>query len=158
MSKPLPKEEYNKKIWNRAMNWIMGRKDPYMGNMESPEKEKEEALSLHHLYHDEEMEVIEHVQDTKHNPIYKSFFYIYRILAVVCCITLIVLLLYTVSYLPPVGDSGNPAHNEVVDKYVKYRYEIKWLLNYSILRTASSVGLCIPLDFKSYTNQLMQHS
>lgn len=119
MSRPLPKDEYNKKIWNRAMNWIMGRKDPYMGNMESPEKEKEEALSLHHLYHDEEMEVIEHVQDTKHNPIYKSFFYIYRILAVVCCITLIVLLLYTVSYLPPVGDSSNPAHNEVVDKYVK---------------------------------------
>ena len=119
MSRPLPKEEYNKRLWNRAMNWILGKKDPYLGNMETIEKETEEQPNLHHLYREEEMEIIEHVQDTKHNKVYRSFFYIYRVGAVVCCITLIALLLYTVSFLPPVGDKNNPAHNEVVDKYIE---------------------------------------
>lgn len=44
----------------------------------------------------------------------------------------------------------------VMDKYVKYGYEIKWLLSYSVLKPSSSIGMYIsiniPLDIKSYTN------
>lgn len=118
MSRPLPKEEYNKRLFNRAMRWIRGEKDPYLGNMEITTFHNEQE-DLKHLYDEEQQEIIEHVHDVKHNRIYKGFFFFYRVAAVVCCITLIALLLFTVSFLPPVGDSNNPAHNEVVEKYVE---------------------------------------
>ena len=120
MSRPLSKEEYNKRFYNRFKCWISGKKDPFSEYM--PSDHKKEAITeeeIKHLYDEEKLEVIEHVQDIDHNKIYKGFFRLYRILAVICCITLIALLLFTVSYLPPVGKSSNPAHNEVVDKYVE---------------------------------------
>jgi multicomponent Na+:H+ antiporter subunit B len=40
-------------------------------------------------------------------------------MAVLCCVALVMILLIAVSYLPPVGNPDNPAHNEVVDKYVE---------------------------------------
>ena len=120
MSRPLSKEEYNKRFYNRLSGWISGKKDPFSEYM--PSDHKKEAITeeeIKHLYDAEKLEVIEHVQDIDHNKIYKGFFRLYRILAVICCITLIALLLFTVSYLPPVGNASNPAHNEVVDKYVE---------------------------------------
>ena len=120
MSRPLSEDEYNKRLFNRVNGWIRGDKDPFFEHM--PSDHSKEAITeedLKHLYDDEKLEVVEHVQDIEHNRVYKGFFRLYRILAVLCCVTLIALLLYTVSYLPPVGESSNPAHNEVVDKYVE---------------------------------------
>ena len=120
MSKPLSKEEYDKRLFNRVNGWIRGDKDPFLDNM--PSDHKKEAITeeeLKHLYDEEKLEVVEHVQDIDHNKVYKNFFRLYRILAVICCVTLIALLLFTVSHLPPMGESTNPAHNEVVDKYVR---------------------------------------
>ena len=120
MSRPLSKEEYQKRFFNRFMSWINGKKDPFSDYM--PSDHQKEAITeeeMKHLYDEEKLEVIEHVQDIDHNKIYKGFFRLYRVLAVICCITLITLLLFTVSYLPPVGETSNPAHNEVVDKYVE---------------------------------------
>ncbi|MBR2901885.1 MAG: hypothetical protein IKC38_01540 [Clostridia bacterium] len=43
---------------------------------------------------------------------------VYMVLSIVLCIFIIGTLLWTVSYLPPYGDTNTPTHNEVADRYV----------------------------------------
>ncbi len=45
--------------------------------------------------------------------------WVYRILAVVICVTMIALLLVTASNLPPFGSPDNPANNEVSERYIE---------------------------------------
>lgn len=120
MSRPVSEEEYKKKIWNRVLQWIRGEADPYMGNIETHEQ-KERILNKSVLarYKEDREQVIKDVFDKEHNKFYKLFYRFYRATAVVCCVVLVLLLLTAVSYLPPVGNADNPAHNEVVEKYIE---------------------------------------
>ena len=73
MSRPLSKEEYQKRFFNRFMSWINGKKDPFSDYM--PSDHQKEAITeeeMKHLYDEEKLEVIEHVQDIDHNKIYKG--------------------------------------------------------------------------------------
>ncbi len=45
--------------------------------------------------------------------------WLYRIAAVVICLTIIVLLITTASELPPFGGADNPANNEVSERYIE---------------------------------------
>ena len=45
--------------------------------------------------------------------------WMYRILAVVICVSLIALLLITAAELPPFGSPDNPANNEVSERYIE---------------------------------------
>ena len=45
--------------------------------------------------------------------------WMYRILAVVICVSTIVLLVSTAAQLPPFGDPNNPANNEVSQRYIE---------------------------------------
>lgn len=120
MSRPIPEEEYGKRIGGALRQWICGEKDPYLGNMEvipnGQEAEDEEHLKQ---YEDEKNRVIQMVYDLENNKRYRLFRKFYMTAAVVCCITLVVMLLVTVAYLPPVGNANNPAHNEVAAKYIE---------------------------------------
>lgn len=120
MSRPIPEEEYNKKWLNRVRQWAEGEKDPYLENMEiNPQKEyvpNPKKLRKHQKDRDR---MLERVHDTKNNKIYKSFFHFYRVAALVCCVSLIAILLVAVSDLPPVGSKDNPANNEVAAKYIE---------------------------------------
>ena len=120
MSKPVPQEEYNKKPLTRLMQWVGGEIDPYMEAMETgkqqDDKPNEWLVGQHRRDRDE---VIIHVHDQKHNRVYRNFRRFYRIASVVCCVTLILMLLTAVSYLPPVGATDNPASNEVAAKYIE---------------------------------------
>ena len=51
------------------------------------------------------------------------FMYTYRVAAVLICLTLIAVMLSVVAFLPPFGSPGNPAVNEVVDRYVSKAIE-----------------------------------
>jgi len=44
---------------------------------------------------------------------------LYRLVAVLSCGLMMVMLLFTVSYLPPFGDPDNPANNEVPKRYIE---------------------------------------
>jgi multisubunit Na+/H+ antiporter MnhB subunit len=44
---------------------------------------------------------------------------LYRLVSVLVCALMMVVLLITVSYLPPFGDPGNPANNEVPARYIE---------------------------------------
>ncbi len=45
--------------------------------------------------------------------------WLYRIAAVVICVSIIVLLVSTAAELPPYGSPDNPAHNEVSERYIE---------------------------------------
>ena len=49
----------------------------------------------------------------------KLFDRVYKILAVVICMSIIGVLLYTVSFLPKFGDASNPDNNEVSQRYIE---------------------------------------
>lgn len=120
MSKPVSEEEYKAKIHNRIHQWIRGEADPYLGNIET-RKQQERVLNKNVLarYKEDREQVVREVFDKEHNKFYKLFYRFYRAASVICCIVLVVLLLTAVSYLPPVGNPDNPAHNEVVEKYIE---------------------------------------
>ena len=120
MSKPIPKEEYEKKPLTRLIQWVKGEVDPFRENMETREQEDqtpdERLISKHRRDRDA---VIWMVHDRKHNKVYKNFRRFYKIASVGCCVALLMMLLTAVSHLPPVGAADNPASNEVAAKYIE---------------------------------------
>ncbi len=119
MSRQIPKEELNKKFSYRLKQWFLGETDTYVDLLESkPQKEEGPDETTIKSHQKDQMSLLESIHDTKNNKIYKNFFRFYRVTAVVCCVALVMILLIAVSYLPPVGNPDNPAHNEVVDKYI----------------------------------------
>lgn len=120
MSKPIPEEEYNKKLLTRLFQWVKGEADPYRDNMETqklPDYQPNERLIYKHRR--DRDAVIMLVHDQKHNTVYKGFRRFYKIASVLCCLALLLMLLTAVSYLPPVGAADNPSSNEVASKYIE---------------------------------------
>ena len=120
MSRQIPQDELNKKFSYRLKQWIKGDVDQYVGLVEM-KRQEEKAISerVIRAHKNDQEKLFSHIYDTENNKVYRNFLRFYRVTAVVCCVALIVMLLVTVSYLPPVGDANNPAHNEVVEKYIE---------------------------------------
>lgn len=120
MSRLIPEEEYGKKPAGAFRQWMSGIRDPYLGNVEvkarAGQDENEELLKEHQ---EEVVSVIRKVHDVANNSQYILFRKFYKAAALICCLTLTVMLLVTVAYLPPVGSADNPAHNEVAAKYIE---------------------------------------
>lgn len=120
MSKPIPEEEYNRKPLTRLLQWIQGERDPYLNNMEIHKQREqmpsEGVLQEHRRDHEA---VLAHVFDQKHNRVYKGFLLFYKVASVVCCISLIAILLLAVAYLPETGNPNNPVNNEVSQRYIE---------------------------------------
>lgn len=120
MSKKLSQEELNKKKSYRFLQWMKGDIDQYIGLVEMQRQEEIGASETEIASHKKDQEKLFHdIHDREHNWVYRGFLRFYKVAAVVFCLALISVLLVTVSYLPPVGDPGNPAHNEVVEKYIE---------------------------------------
>lgn len=120
MSRQLPQEELNQKKSYRIKQWMKGDVDLYVGLLEMKRQEElgvNEKLKQKHKKDQEKL--FQNIYDKERNGVYKAFLRFYKLAAVVCCLALIVMLVVTVSYLPPVGNPDNPAHNEVVEKYVE---------------------------------------
>ncbi|HBA69182.1 MAG TPA: hypothetical protein DCZ40_07480 [Lachnospiraceae bacterium] len=120
MSRMKPEEEYKRTKAFHFFRWLSGEKDPYIGNMEmKPQKEYiEEEASIQDRMRESQM-VMDKVYNLKYNRWQIFFRYFYRIMAVVFCILLLGLLLFTVSYLPPTGNASNPDNNEVAKRYIE---------------------------------------
>ena len=120
MSKQIPQDELNKKKSYRFLQWMKGDVDQYVGLVEMHRQEEVGVSEKEVESHKKDTEKLFHdIYDRGHNWVYKGFLRFYKVAAVVCCAALIVMLLVMVSYLPPVGDPSNPAHNEVVEKYIE---------------------------------------
>lgn len=105
---------------NRFLVWLNGERDPYMGNVEvrpgrletlTPEQIKQRE--------EERQKIADRVNDVEHNLEYRIFRWAYKILSGVFCFALIAMLLFAISYLPPVGNAANPDNNEVSARYIE---------------------------------------
>ncbi len=99
--------------------WFYGEGDPFTEAMPMREQEEhhtDEALLKE--YEEEQTRMRERIYDFASNRLVKVFRSGFEVLGVVLCILMIYVLLFAVSYLPPVGDPGNPANNEVAQVYV----------------------------------------
>ena len=120
MSKLKSKEEYEKTRAFRFFRWLSGSKDPYLGEVEMKPQEEykiEETTILERMQ--EKQMLRDRVYDAEHNKLLVAFHRIYVICAVVFCIVLAGLLLYTVSYLPKTGEEDKPVNNEVPARYIE---------------------------------------
>ena len=120
MSRLLSEEEYRKTKTFKLKRWYHGDRDPYVDRMElKPQKKfKEDIETQKKRLHDEAL-LRNKVYDVEHNKKLKIFSQFYKIVSVLFVFVLIGILLYVVSYLPPVGSSTNPGSNEVVEKYIE---------------------------------------
>lgn len=119
MSKKISEEEYKKHLSIRFRNWISGKYDPYLGNMEIQPQEDyipdEKMLQKHDA---DRRRIINRTYDMDHNRAYRFFSWFYRRAALLCCMVLLAILLLTVSYLPKSADPSSPGNNEVAERYI----------------------------------------
>lgn len=104
---------------SRFARWFYGEEDTLLGKVEmQPQKEHvslEGEIRERMREKEDLLERIYHVEDNKK---LKGFNFIYKSLSVVFCLVIIGILLYTVSWLPPVGNPLNPDNNEVSERYI----------------------------------------
>lgn len=120
MSRLRPQKEYEKTGAFHFFRWLSGSKDPYVGEVEmQPQKEIEiqESTILERM--NETQMIHDKVYDVEKNKRLMLFHRIYVVAAVLFCVTLVGLLLYTVSYLPRIGSSANPDNNIVSQRYIE---------------------------------------
>lgn len=120
MSRLRPQKEYEKTGAFHFFRWLSGSKDPYVGEVEmQPQKEIEiqESTILERMY--ETQMIRDKVYDVENNKSLTLFHRIYVVAAVLFCVALVGLLLYTVSYLPRIGSSANPDNNIVSQRYIE---------------------------------------
>ncbi|MDE6918934.1 MAG: hypothetical protein K2P89_03405, partial [Lachnospiraceae bacterium] len=120
MSRLLSEEEYRKTNAFKIKRWYRGDKDPYIGKVEMKPQEPfvEDVSSMRQRIRDEAL-LKRNIYDIEHNRKLRAFSKIYSVISVVFVFTLIAILLYVVSYLPPVGNPANPDNNEVARKYIE---------------------------------------
>ena len=120
MSRLRPQKEYEKTGAFHFFRWLSGSKDPYVGEVEmQPQKEIEiqESTILERM--NETQMIRDKVYDVENNKSLTLFHRTYVVAAILFCVTLVGLLLYTVSYLPRIGSSANPDNNIVSQRYIE---------------------------------------
>lgn len=110
----------DKKEKSRFMRWLDGEKDIYEGNVElQPQKEYVLTPQRIREQEHERRQLTERTNDVERNRVYRFFKSAYVVLAVAFCLTFIFVLLWAVSWLPPVGNAANPDNNEVSARYIE---------------------------------------
>lgn len=120
MSRLKPKEEYEKTKSFRFWRWLSGSKDPYVGEVEmkpqihaeTPEMTIQERMYDIQAVHDR-------VYDVENNRWLTFFHKVYEVVAVIFCLCLAGILLYTVAWLPPTGEADRAVNNEVPARYIE---------------------------------------
>lgn len=108
----------NKK--ERFQKWLDGEEDPYLGKVEvKPQKKvKVPEATIQERMREKQM-LVERVYDLEHNKEIRFFQMFYHITGAIFCAALIILLVFTVSYLPPTGAADKPDNNEVSARYIE---------------------------------------
>lgn len=120
MSRKIPEEQYKNTRSYRLKQWLDGTKDPFVDNVEmKPQKEFREDTETFVQRKEEKEKAIARVFDVEHNAELRMFHKIYHLFSVVFCISLVLVLLTGVSYLPTFGHAENPVNNEVPERYIE---------------------------------------
>ncbi len=115
---------------SRFFTWLKGEKDPYLDCVEvKPQAEQRlEEATIQSRMHEKQM-ILDKIYDIEHNKEIKWLTAFYKIACVFFCITLLLVLCITVSYLPPTGNASNPNNNEVAGRYVENAIEETGAIN-----------------------------
>lgn len=144
-------QKYESTKWRRLEHWINGESVPSEGEIEDQLDLKEDFKEEENLKRTEPQMIQQDGQqiadeadledlfaaykrqetnalykryknwpETKGVRLFKRF---YNVVAVVVCVSIILVLLTVVSYLPKFGDATNPANNEVTKRYIEQGLE-----------------------------------
>ena len=111
------KEDYEKSVWGKFESWVNGTFDEEAAQG----YDKEDSSSHDNLSHKDEENNSKINQSgnnfaTRYVNVYDK---LYRVASIVVCLIIIGTLLYTVSFLPPIGDPNVPDNNEVAKRYIE---------------------------------------
>ena len=109
MSRLLSEEEYRHTRAFKIKRWYHGEKDPYIGSVEmKPQKPFKEDIAVQKKRIHDEAFLKRNIYDIEHNRKLQFFQKFYKVVSILFVFLLIGILLYMVSYLPPVGNAANP--------------------------------------------------
>ena len=120
MSKRKPDFEYERTFSYKFNKWLSGTEDPYLGKVEMKKqrhKKTDEATIQERMR--ERHQLQEKVYDVNDNRMLKTFDKLYRGIAVLFCVILLALLVWNVSYLPPIGAANKAVNDEVPERYIE---------------------------------------
>lgn len=119
MSKKISEEQYRKTSSYRLKEWLNGTKDPYLNQVEmKPQKPFSEDAEIIKQREEERAKIFEATYG-EYNAKLRIWNKLYRVFSVVFCILLVLILVYGVAFLPPVGNPDNPVNNEVAQRYIE---------------------------------------
>lgn len=120
MSKKKADFEYENTFSYKFNKWLAGAEDPYVGKVEMKKqrKKKTDAATIEERMR-EKNAIQEKVYDASDNKMLIAFDKIYRVIAVVFCVLLLLMLMWTVSYIPPIGEADKAVNNEVPERYIE---------------------------------------
>lgn len=120
MSKKKPDFEYEKTFEYKFNKWLSGTEDPYLGHVEMKKqrRRKTDSATIRERMRDHHRNQ-ERVYDVSDNKILLSFDKIYRAIACLFCVLLLTMLVWTVSFLPPIGAADKAVNNEVPQRYIE---------------------------------------
>lgn len=118
------RDNYEQSFWAKLRRWIDGEIDPLSYGIESLPIQKEDrsdhpsAFSAKENLADEseKKQCADLIFEQKGILLYKR---VYQIMSVVLCFGISLVLLWTISYLPEIGNAGNPDNNEVSARYIE---------------------------------------
>lgn len=120
MSRRVPEEQYEKTRSFHLKQWLDGTKDPFLDTVEmKPQQEFQEDTAVREQRSEEKKKIYERVFDVEHNAEMRLFQRVYRLFSVLFCISLVLVLLTGVSWLPTFGHAENPVNNEVPERYIE---------------------------------------
>lgn len=104
---------------NSFFRWLNGEKDLYEDIDMKPQTEfHEEEATVRERMRERQM-IFDRVYDIKGNRELKYLNTLYKIVSVLFCVVFITVLIFAVSYLPPIGGAHNPGTNEVTQRYIE---------------------------------------
>ena len=100
--------------------WMDGTEDPYLGKVEmKPQSVPKEDYGTV-MKHMKDYELIEdRLYDEEKNKGVRFFNKLYKFSSIIFTAMLIGVMLYVVSYLPPIGNAANPDNNIVAQRYIE---------------------------------------
>lgn len=120
MSKRKPDFEYETTLSYKFNKWLSGEEDPYVGKVEMKKqrRKKTDDATIQERMRERSSQK-EKIYVASENKILFNFDKIYRVIAVLFCVFLLFMLIWNVSYLPPIGEADKAVNNEVPERYIE---------------------------------------
>lgn len=124
------RNDYDSTKWGRFLAWVNGTLEEETKEEGTEVLSKASSQMKQHEVTDKPTEVLDKVSVEEEN-IYQDYVdafakksmrlyeKVYKLTSVVICLSIIAILIYTVSFLPRLGDASNPGNNTVAERYIE---------------------------------------